>query len=629
METAKAVQEAPGAAASPPLEQDQITFWEHAKRIGAHAARIGVAVGALAAASLYSSEPSATEHAITTTVVETDFATSPLELRPTTNGWNNLDLGVLGSYYTQNTSQYGLSARATDLPRYGSGQITDLLSPGYLKVINGVVTDPDETIVGYSELLRTEVRQNGQEALARRTLITFGGGVIIGGALLVAAGSERRRKLIEHPNVSAAAIVSISAVLGMGIHIAEEVSTQNSIALWQSHSPAPQVEKLYPINLPKGMDDREVYAINSTLQIGTNQAMPLWNKTVTRTKQQYAEHDFTSTAALEQNFYKVEGPRQGEYVTIDIADPQLMKEGVQRTKQFIDLYVDKYGANKIRAITIAGDLVQLGSPGENAYLDELLTLGQDPDDKSQIIPVVVVGGDHDSPETIAYAQENGLVVPDLETANLSGFNVIGANDRAQKLLGIPTTFRDGVTEEQLGDMLREAMSQQPVNQAILHQPYALAGLLGIKEMNRQQILDFVSDSSNLTTFTEDFIPNLAAANVTLGHFHGAYGPRVIWNVDPITKAVTWSVVRILDDAGGSSPTPSISNLPLPNAPPTENYGMDVTYWNESSGLVTGTARQLFGSTAGYVPEERIEIGLPNGQPIKLDQVLAKRVPKRS
>ena len=614
----------PGGEDSPALHESHTSYNTKLGRIAATTLRVGLAIGSLAAACAWANEPLAESHAITTTVVETDFATAPLELRPTVNDWSSLELGLPGSYYTKNDGKYGMSARVTSMPQYGGGQITDLLSRDFLRVASGVVSNPDKTIASYSKLLKTEVKQNGQEALLTRSLFTFGGGILVGGAMLFAAGKERRHGLTKHPNKSAIALLLINASLGSSVNQATEYFAVEQISSWASHSPAPNVNELYPIKLPKDMAARRVYANEPALQFATNEAVPFWDKNKARTSKEYRAYDIAASKQLVEGFAKVSGPREGEYVTIDIADPQFMKEGVIRTRQFIQLYVEKYGAENIKAITIAGDLAQLGSAGENSYIDELLTLGQDETGR-QVIPVVVVGGDHESKQNIDHAQDIGVLNPDLQTVSIGNHTVTGANDVITKTFGIPSVTDVITVEHELGQQVRESLGAERVNQVILHEPYALSGLLGIEKMSRPEIVEFLEDDSNLTIYREDGIPNVPAASVELGHWHERIGPRVVWNLDTVTDEVTWSYISVLDDAGGSSPTPSISNLPIPDAPPTEPYGIQVTYWGQSSGLVTGIAPQQFTPAPSYTPGERIEIGLPGGKPLTLDQILARKL----
>jgi hypothetical protein len=204
----------------------------------------------------------------------------------------------------------------------------------------------------------------------------------------------------------------------------------------------------------------------------------------------------------------------------------------------------------------------------------------------------------------------GITVPDLTTAGVGGMQVTGANDREHKtLFGGYITNPTGVSEEALGQKLREKVGDR-TGIVLMHQPSALTGYLGLDSLS--PLRDREHTTANLTTPYDDGIPDVPPGIVDVGHLHDADGPWVVWNTDG--DAVTWTVVDQLGTAGGVENSPTFSRFSTPLSAPLKPLMVRLQYVDRESGLQTGYATVECGLDATCTISDRVNVGLPGGQP---------------
>ena len=171
-------------------------------------------------------------------------------------------------------------------------------------------------------------------------------------------------------------------------------------------------------------------------------------------------------------------------------------------------------------------------------------------------------------------------------------------------------------------MLREEGKEDDPEDPLIvlfHQPRSAAGYIGVGAL-----ADLVEGVGLLTTPRDDGIPDLPPGTINVGHLHDVEGPWVIWNTDG--DMVTWTVVSQLGTSGGVEENPTFNRFSTPFSTPLKTVSVQLQYFNEESGLQTGYA-EIDISTEGTVTiTDRVDVGLPGGQPVPLDEVDLAAVP---
>jgi Icc-related predicted phosphoesterase len=311
-----------------------------------------------------------------------------------------------------------------------------------------------------------------------------------------------------------------------------------------------------------------------------------------------AEAEFSAYAAALQ-------PREGEVVVLTEADPQGSQVATRMRTELYPLLLEVLGADSVVLRTIAGDVTSNGTVAEEDFVEREVRALPD-------VPLVAVKGDHDSDDTVQQLNDNDVETPDLEVIEAAGLSVAGAADPAFKaLFGGLVTNPSGVTEAELGEALREVVDDEledtdPVT-VVVHQPRAAAAYLGIGSTS--ELADLVG---NETTPVEDGIPDVPPGLVTVGHLHDVSGPWVIWNTDG--DEVTWTVVSQLGTSGGVEESPTFNRFSTPFSAPLKDVTVQLAYVDEDSGLQTGYASVVVDTGGEVSVVDRVDVGLPGGQP---------------
>jgi hypothetical protein len=172
-------------------------------------------------------------------------------------------------------------------------------------------------------------------------------------------------------------------------------------------------------------------------------------------------------------------------------------------------------------------------------------------------------------------------------------------------------------------MLREEVEPDKPVIVLLHQPRSAAGYLGI-----EAIADLSTNQERRTSPWDDGIPDLPPGSVNIGHLHDAAGPWVVWNTD--SGEVTWTVISQLGTSGGVEENPTFNRFSTPFSTPLKPLTVHLQYLNHETGLQTGFASIAIGVDGTVEIADRVEVGLPGGEPWdRVSDANAGSLPRRA
>jgi len=515
-----------------------------------------------------------------------DLGTFPVEVSLCHDGRSTLDTGILGKVFWDQTGAlgFGAYARATGPPEAG-GTLASYVDPAFFQANVSFIRDPDTVVATYSSEMRS--------SLWHHVLREEGVAVLVGGAILFLLVPRRRLRGVPRRHVAIAAVLVVGLTAGL--------STLAASGLFASWDCSTATGRTYAA---PGMAN-PTFSSPQMSEI-VSQIRPFIDKNTRRIDAAADRYEATASASLATVIAQRStalAPREGETLVLGEADTQGSFVGVHvRTTMYDDL-VAALGEDAISLRTIAGDVTSNGTVAESSYVKAEAKVAPD-------IPVAAVGGDHDSEKTWGQMKGAGFSVPDLTTHEVGGLEVTGANDPEHKtLFGGYITNPTGLTEEEVGQKLREKAGDT-TGIVLMHQPSALIGYLGLDSLT--PLRDRVQTRGNLTTPYDDGIPDLAPGIVDVGHLHEPNGPWVVWNTDG--DSVTWTVVDQLGTAGGVENAPTFSRFSTPVSAPLKPIMVRLQYVNVESGLQTGYATVECGLDATCTISDRVEVGLPGGQP---------------
>ena len=530
--------------------------------------------------------PVVVERAIEGVRFEDNLGTFPVEVGLCHDGRSTLDTGILGKVFWDQTGPYGFGAYATATgPPEAGGTLASYVDPAFFQTNVAFIDDPDTVVAAYSSEMRSALRRHiiREEAVA----------TLVGGGILFLLVPRRRMRGIPRGHAVLAGSLLVGVSFGLSAFAAVRL-----FDAWDCSSANGQTYEARGMTNP-------TFSSPQMSEI-VSQVRPFIDKNTRRIDAAADRYQATAAASLAtavQRQATALAPRDGETIVLGEADPQGSYVGVHvRTTMYDDL-VGALGKDAISLRTIAGDVTSNGTVAESDYIKAEAKVGPD-------IPVAAVGGDHDSEKTWKQMKSVGFTVPDLSTADVDGLKVTGANDREHKtLFGGSITNSSGVSEEELGQRLREKAGDQ-TGIVLMHQPSALAGYLGLDSLTL--LRDRQQSATNRTTPYDDGIPDLPPGIVDVGHLHEPNGPWVVWNTDGV--AVTWTVVDQLGTAGGVENAPTFSRFSTPVSAPLKPIMVRLQYVNVESGLQTGYVTVECRLDARCTISDRVEVGLPGGQP---------------
>ena len=533
--------------------------------------------------------PVVTERAIEGVRFRDQVGTFPVEVGLCHDGRSTLDTGILGKVFWDQSGAlgFGAYARATGPPEAG-GTLASYVDPSFFPANVEFIRDPDKVVAAYSAEMRASLRGR----ILREELAVG----LLGGTVLFLVVPRRRLRGAPRGRAALCGVLVVGVALGLSALAARTMyrdwdcskttgPTYAAIGMGNPTFSSPQMSEI------------------------VSQVRPFIDKNTRRLDADAAGYEekasVTFAAAIQQRAAAL-APRDGETIVLAEADPQGSYVGVHVRTTMYENLVGLLGPDAISLRTIAGDVTSNGTVAESDYIKAEAKVGAG-------IPVAAVGGDHDSEKTWKQMKDVGFAVPDLTSMDVGGLRVTGANDREHKtLFGGQITNPSGVSEEELGQRLRDKAGDT-AGIVVVHQPTALAAYLGLDSLSA--LKDAPKDdqaASPLTTPYDDGIPDLPPGIVDVGHLPVADGPWVVWNTDG--AAVTWTVVDQLGTAGGVENAPTFSRFSTPVSAPLKPVMVRLQYVNVETGLQTGYVTVECGLDATCTVSDRVDVGLPGGEP---------------
>lgn len=532
--------------------------------------------------------PIALERAIESVRFEDRLGSVPVEISLAHNGYSSLDTGVLGVLYWEKTgvAGFGATVRAVGPPEAG-GTLSSYASPRFLKANAQFVSQPEEVARAYG----AEVRAR----MWRSFLLYEVVGGTLGGLLLTAI--TRGRNPINR--LSGARRVRWG--IGLGV-VGVVLAGSSMVALWlfQAWEGSQEVTRRYPM---PGMEQLS-FSSPQTLEVA-RQIRPFLEKNSRRTQERAEAYELAAeqslSIALPAQVTELT-PREGEVIVLAEADPQGSYVGTRVRHVLYPILLDLLGEDVPVMRTISGDITSNGTLIEEDFVEE----------ESQVsgrVPTVAVKGDHDSENTMEQLADNDVLVPHLEPIEVGGLTVVAANDPAFKqLFGGLVTNDSGLTETEVGTMLRERVADDEPTIVLLHQHSSALGYLGVQSRDTLRLAE-----GRETVPWDDGISDAPPGAVNFGHLHDVDGPWVIWNTDG--DEVTWTVVNQLGTSGGVVESPTINRFSTPDSAPLKPISLQLHFFNAEAGLQTGYVRIDISTDGDAVVGDRVDLGLPGGQPL--------------
>lgn len=542
---------------------------------------IGFAV--CAAAMIIIAAPLALERAVEDVQFSDRLGTFPVDVSLCHDGRSTFDTGLFGKVYWDRTGPrgFGVHARASGPPEAG-GTLASYVDREFVQANVALIDDPDAVVRVYADKFADGIR----DRVVRAEL--FAG--VLGGAVLFLIVPRQRLRGIPAGQVVIAAVLLVACATAVSAAVAV------------------QMFRAWPCSQPTGV----AYAMPGVAQLSfsspetrevAQQVKPFADKNLDRIRDEAKRYERAARASLTDQLDTQRDelmPRSDETVVAAEADPQGSFVGVRvRTRLYAEL-ADLLGRDAISIRTISGDVSSNGTVAESEFVAQEARV-------SPGIPTVASGGDHDSKVTVQQMKDGRMIVPDLETVNVSGLRVSGANDRERKsLFGGIITNPSGVSEQELGARLRAKAGPKP-QVVLLHQPDAAAGYLDLPSLDAVRAL-----RGSKTVPYDDGIDDQTPGIVNVGHLHDATGPWVLWNTSG--RRITWTVVDQLGTSGGVENRPTVNRFSTPTSAPLKPLTVRLQFVNKRSRLQTGYVTISCSTDGDCTVSDRVDVGLPSGQP---------------
>jgi hypothetical protein len=568
-----------------------------ARRVARHVL-VFLAFGLLAALV---SAPVAAEQAVERVRFDDRLGTLPVTVSLTHDGTSTLDTGVLGQIYWSRTGPagFGVSMRATGPPEAG-GSLASYISPRFVQANAQLVGDPDAVATAYGEQF--------QSLLWRRFLWIELWVLVVAGTAAMALRGRVRFPLRVSTRRQRTALSTL--IVGTACLASALVALQ-LFRSWGANGPTPEAFAMPEID---GLSFSSAEALEIARQV-----QPFIEKNTDRTRAQSDAYEAAADASLRDQLPRhADGlePRDGEKIVLAEADPQGSRVGTRVRRAMYPLLQEILGEDAFAMRTISGDISSNGTVAEKGYVEDESTASGE-------IPTVAVKGDHDTETTMEQLDGVDVIVPEFEVTDIGDLRVVAANDPAFKtLFGGMVVNESGITETELGEMLREETGGEDETDSrivLFHQPRSVAGYVGI-----DSITELTRSEGRETRPYDDGIPDLPPGTINVGHYHDADGPWVIWNTDG--DEVTWTVVSQLGTSGGVEENPTFNRFSTPFSPPLKTVSIQLQYVNTDTGLQTGYASIEIATDGSVTVTDRIDVGLPGGEPVSLEEAGLARGP---
>lgn len=524
--------------------------------------------------------PVAVEQSVEDVSFEDSLGTLPVEMSLCHQGRSTLETGILGDLHWDRTGAFGLGirARVTEPPQAGA-TLASYADRRFIQANLDFVDQPDTAISTYAAEFRYRLVD---DVVGRAVAAGLVGGLLVV-LLLRRRGPDGETRRHRRRVLAAVAVGSLVVSTGAAYLMFERWGCNQEV---EPGLAFPGVEELR-------------FSSPQTLELA-RQVQPFIEKNTQRIRTLTAEYTESAEAsfgpALDERADELE-PREGEVIVLAESDPQGSYVGTDVRSALVAQLVEILGDDAVALRTISGDVTSNGTVAEDDFVEKESSVGGG-------LPTVAVGGDHDSEITHDQMQDHGMVVPDLETEEVAGLTVSGANDvEAKALFGTLVTNESGITEQELGARLREVVPDDRAGIVLLHQPDAVAGYLGLDNLDPVRALE-----GSLTEPYDDGIPDVPGGTISIGHLHDLNGPWVLWNTDG--DEVTWTVVDQLGTSGGVEEAPTFNRFSTPVSIPLKPLTMRLQYVDEETGLQTGFATVTCDVGGQCAVSGRTDVGLP-------------------
>lgn len=520
--------------------------------------------------------PVALERAVESVRFDDRLGTFPVEVSLCHNGRSTLDTGLFGRIYWAETGPLGFGAYArTTGPPEAEGTLASYVDPAFIDANVALIDDPDRVVSAYSGKFA--------DGLRNHLLVDETAAALVGGSALFLLLPRRRWREAPVRREVAIGVLMVLAATG--------VSSAAAFVMYDDWPCSTPVDLAYPL----AVDSQLSFGSPETREVAV-QVRPFILKNLERSRAAAEDYQVAARSsfivALSARAADLT-PRAGERIILAEADTQGSLVGTRVRTVLYDELADALGRDALAFRTIAGDITSNGTVAEATYVAAESAIAD--------LPVVAVGGDHDSPATRQQLKDNGVLLPDPDSLEVEGIRVSGADDTERKtLFGGIVTNESGIGETELGATLREAVDARP-RVVLLHQPEAVAGYLGLHS------LDSLPTGSTTAPY-DDGIPDLPPGIVDIGHRHEAGGPWVLWNTDG--DQVTWTVVDQLGTAGGVENQPTFNQFSTPTSAPLKPIMVRLQYVDVASGLQTGYATITCDVAGRCSVSDRVDVGLP-------------------
>ncbi|WP_148572307.1 hypothetical protein [Nocardioides caldifontis] len=536
--------------------------------------------------------PLVVEQAVERATFRDAVGTLPVQMSLSHDGRSTLQTGVLGDLYWHETGPwgFGVRARVTGPPQAG-GTLASYVDPSFIRANLQFVQDPDAAVASYAAKFRDDITDR---VVGSTVVLSLAGGALI---LLFQPRWKSRRAVERHP--ARQRMVTAGVVAGALV-----VSTGSAFVLfqrWEAEQDAPPGYAF--LDLP-GLR----FSDPETLEVA-RQVRPFIEKNTQRIAERTAEFEADTEAsfreALDRRGAELE-PREGEVVVLAEADPQGGYVGTSVRTALVEALLERLDEDAVAMRTISGDITSNGTVAEQDFVQKEAAVGGE-------LPTVAIAGDHDSETTAQQMEDAGMIVPDLTTEEVAGLRVTGANDVEHKaLFGALVSSESDLTQQELGQAVRDEVDEDEPGIALFHQPSAAAGFLGLETLTPVRQLE----GGSRTTPYDDGIDDVPPGTVNVGHLHDPEGPWVVWNTDG--GDVTWTVVDQLGTSGGMEESPTFNRFSTPVSIPLKPMTARLQYFDTATGLQTGFATLSCSPEGVCDLSERTDVGLPivDGEPVE-------------
>jgi hypothetical protein len=569
------------------MTERKSTTTERLRRIGTTSRK---ALGAVAVAGIVFA-PIAAEEAIEHTSIQAQIVDFPAELslRPQVSQLNMLNQANF--YIPVSKLDIGIKADVEGLPRFQSADdIGEYISPRQLAIYSSLAQSPSDALDGYETALGDELRQNF-------LLIETPGALVGGLALLGTSGYLRQRRRIqelEGREPQAPLLKRTAAGVAVGALIASSASAYMLHQEWRGDFPPTKhlvtIDALDKTSLHGTSIDNP--ALYTTIENGISYAKLLRER---RTEQRI-EYEARAIAELKTQIDNLPAPQKHETVILSVSDIHASLAGIKLIRTFVLEYQKVHGEDALRLEINLGDVSQGLTVQKSAVIAQAKGIPG--------VKFVVAPGNHDLIPTRKFMKQAKMIVPDgYKTVN--GIDIYSRPDPLQTpFLGDSYYPHPTFTEEDLGKRAYEDLLKQRADLVDLHEPDAVAALLGIKAMRA-----YAKQPTSLTTCSADKIADIPAALVSAGHWHEQYPLKLVCNSDG-----TWTTINIQGTAGGANGASTVNNWSDPDGAPVKTLSFRMFYFNTKYRSVTG-AVDINVNTDGHVlPMKRTNIGTPTGAP---------------